>query len=570
MTAMTPSEAFVETLSANGVKTVFGIVGSAFMDALDLFEPAGIRFVSVAHEQGAGHMADGYARVSGRHGVCIAQNGPGISNFVTAIAAAYWAHSPVVCITPESGTGTMGMGGFQEVEQLPFFEKITKAQFHVNRSDRIAEMTARAFDLALFERGPTQVNIPRDFFYGQINVDIPRPLRLERSAGGPESLEQAAEMLAQAQFPVIISGGGVVMAGGVIETVALAEYLDAPVCASYLHNDAFPANHRLFAGPLGYNGSKAAMALMAQADVVLALGTRLGPFGTLPQYGIDYWPKNARIIQVDIDHRMLGLVKPVSVGVLGDARLAAREILQRLQGRSMTSHGNRQQRLDEIQRRRDEWERELDQACTSTASPIEPRRALRELERAMPDNAMVTTDIGNICSLANAHLRFNRPNSFFAAMSYGNCGYAYPTALGCKMAAPDRPAVAYVGDGAWGMSLNEVLTAVRENIPVTAVVFNNGQWGAEKKNQIDYYANRFIGTNLKNPSFAAVAQSMGAEGVCISQHDQLGEALRQACASNRPTVLEVMVTQSLGEPFRRDALKKPARMLEKYEAYSVA
>lgn len=570
MPTMTPSEAFVETLAANGVTDVFGIVGSAFMDALDLFEPAGIRFISTAHEQGSAHMADGFARASGRHGVCIAQNGPGISNFVTAIAAAYWAHSPVVCLTPESGTATMGYGGFQEVEQMPFFEKITKWQGHVNRPDRIAEFTARAFDLAMFERGPTQVNIPRDFFYGQIDVHIPTPLRIERSAGGPASLEAAAEMLAQAQFPVIISGGGVVMSGGVPECVALAEHLGAPVVASYLHNDAFPAGHELMCGPLGYNGSKAAMAVMSQADVVLALGTRLGPFGTLPQYGIDYWPKNAKIIQVDVDHRVLGLVKAISVAVLGDARLAAAAILERLRTKSPVALTNRDQRLAEVRRRKEDWENELNSQCAETGSPIAPRVALRELEKALPADAMVTTDIGNICSLSNSHLRFSQPNSFFAAMSFGNCGYAYPTAMGCKVAAPHRPAIAYVGDGAWGMSLNETLTCVRENIPVVAVVFNNGQWGAEKKNQIDYYANRFVGTNLKNPSFAQVAQSMGAEGIRVEHHDQVGEALRQAIASGRPTVLELMVTQALGEPFRRDALKKPARMLEKYEAYSVA
>lgn len=570
MPTMTPSEAFVETLVANGVTDVFGIVGSAFMDALDLFEPAGIRFISTAHEQGAGHMADGFARASGRHGVCIAQNGPGISNFVTAVAAAYWAHSPVVCLTPESGTATMGHGGFQEVEQMPFFEKITVWQGHVNRPDRIAEFTARAFDIARFERGPTQVNIPRDFFYGSIDVTIPNPLHLERAAGGPDSLRKAAEMLAQAEFPVIIAGGGVVMAGGVPEAVALAEHLGAPVCASYLHNDAFPSDHALMCGPLGYNGSKAAMAIMSQADVILALGTRLGPFGTLPQYGIDYWPKNAKIIQVDINHRMLGLVKPISVGIHGDAKLAAAALLDHLRGLNSKALGNRDQRGAEIKRRKDAWENELNSQCTDTSSPIAPRVALRELEKALPDNAMVTTDIGNICSLSNAHLPFKRPNSFFAAMSFGNCGYAYPTAMGCKVASPDRPAIAYVGDGAWGMSLNETLTCVRENIPVVAVVFNNGQWGAEKKNQIDYYANRFIGTNLQNPSFAQVAQSMGADGIRVEHFDQIGDALWQAATSTRPTVLELMVTQALGEPFRRDALKKPARMLDKYKAYSVA
>src|SRR6187551_327690 len=323
---MTPSEAFVETLVAQGVKDVFGIVGSAYMDALDLFPTAGIRFIPTVHEQGAGHMADGYSRASGRHGVCIAQNGPGITNFVTSVAAAYWAHSPVVVVTPETGSMTLGLGGFQETEQLPIFSKITKFQAHVNNKARMAELTGRAFDRATLEMGPTQLNIPRDFFYGDIECEIPRPLAIERGAGGEASLDQAAALLAQAKFPVILAGGGIVMGDTQADAVALAELLQAPVCASYLHNDAFPSRHPLWCGPLGYQGSKAAMKLIARADVVLALGTRLGPFGTLPQHGLDYWPKDAKIIQIDADPRMLGLVKPISVAVNGDAAEAAEEI----------------------------------------------------------------------------------------------------------------------------------------------------------------------------------------------------------------------------------------------------
>jgi sulfoacetaldehyde acetyltransferase len=572
MTRMTPSEAFVETLVAQGVTDVFGIVGSAYMDALDIFPAAGIRFISVAHEQGAGHMADGYSRASGRAGVCIAQNGPGITNFVTAIAAAYWAHSPVVCITPETGSATQGLGGFQETEQLPFFEKITKYQAHVSRPDRLAEFTGRCFDRALTERGPAQLNIPRDFFYGEVDVEIPQPIRVELPAGGPESLQAAADALAAARFPVIVSGGGVIMSKGVDAAIALAEYLGAPVVNSYLHNDSFPASHPLWCGPLGYQGSKAAMKLIAQADVVLALGTRLGPFGTLPQHDIDYWPKDATIIQVDSDPRMLGLVKKIGVGVCGDARRAADDILHRLQtsNAEIVAHGNRDQRKAEIDAQKQAWEDELDQWGQEDGSPIAPRRLLRELEKAMPESAMVTTDIGNICSVSNSYLRFEKPNSFFAAMSFGNCGYAFPTAIGARVAAPDRPAVAYVGDGAWGMSLQETLTCVREEIPVTAVVFNNGQWGAEKKNQVDFYADRYVGTNLRNPSFAAVAQAMGADGIKVDRPDQVGDALRQATASDRPTVLEIMATQELGDPFRRDALKKPVRLLDKYKAYTVA
>src|SRR6267143_3666796 len=220
---MTPSEAFVETLVAQGVTEVFGIVGSAYMDALDLFPLAGIRFISVAHEQGGGHMADGYSRVSGRHGVCIAQNGPGITNFVTSVAAAYWAHTPVVVITPETGTMTLGLGGFQGTEQLPIFSRITKYQAHVNNKARMAELTARAFDRALLELGPTQLNIPRDFFYGDIECEIPRPVAIERGAGGEKSLDEAAELLASAKFPVLLAGGGIVMANGQADVVELAE-----------------------------------------------------------------------------------------------------------------------------------------------------------------------------------------------------------------------------------------------------------------------------------------------------------------------------------------------------------
>jgi sulfoacetaldehyde acetyltransferase len=576
---MTPSEAFVETLVAQGVKDVFGIVGSAYMDALDLFPLAGIRFISVAHEQGAGHMADGYARVSGRHGVCIAQNGPGITNFVTSVAAAYWAHSPVVVVTPETGSMTLGLGGFQETEQLPIFSKITKFQAHVNNRARMAELTGRAFDRAQLEMGPTQLNIPRDFFYGDIECEIPRPIAIERGAGGEKSLDEAAEILAAAQFPVILAGGGVVMADGQAEAIALAEQLQAPVATSYLHNDSFPARHPLWCGALGYQGSKAAMKLIGKADVVLALGTRLGPFGTLPQHGLDYWPKNAKIIQIDADAKMLGLVKPISVGICGDAKAAARALSARLAQKKLACRANEASRLATVQSEKKAWEAELDSwthekdawsvEVSKDVEAMHPRQMLRELEKAMPDGAMVSTDIGNICSVSNSYLRFERPRSMFAAMSFGNCGYAFPTIVGAKVAAPDRPAIAYVGDGAWGMSFGELQTCVRENIPVTAVVFNNGQWGAEKKNHVDFYANRFIGVNLdKQPSWAAVAKAMGAEGVRVSSLSDVGPALRAAAAAQREgktTVLEMMVTRELGDPFRRDALALPVRHLEKYK-----
>jgi sulfoacetaldehyde acetyltransferase len=577
---MGPSEALVETLAAHGVTHVFGIVGSAFMDALDIFPPAGIRFVPVAHEQGAIHMADGYARASGRHGVCIAQNGPGVTNFVTGVAAAYWAHSPVVFITPETGSMTMGLGGFQETEQLPIFSKITRYQGHVNNPRRMAEIAARCFDRAMLEQGPSQLNIPRDYFYGEIETAIPTPMRIAHGAGDVASLDAAAELLAAASFPVIVAGGGVITAGASREAIELAETLGAAVCSSYLHNDSFPASHALWAGPLGYQGSKAAMKLIARADVVLALGTRLGPFGTLPQYGLDYWPKEARIIQIDSDPRMLGLVKPISVGVHGDARAAAAALLERVRNRRLAGAAGRAERLARIAAEKSDWEAEL-AAWTHERDPyslevaagssyMHPREMLRALESALPPDSMVSTDIGNICSVANSYLRFERPRSMFAAMSFGNCGYAFPVICGAKVAAPERPAFAYVGDGAWGISFNELLTCAREKIGVTVILFNNGQWGAEKKNHVDFYSRRYQGVNLENPSWAGVARAFGCEGVSIERPADIVPAVRAAAAAQsegRTTVLEMLVTRELGDPFRRDALSKPVRHLAKYQKF---
>ncbi|MEZ8862424.1 sulfoacetaldehyde acetyltransferase [Vibrio sp. 10N.222.54.B12] len=587
---MTPSEAFVETMVANDVTDMFGIMGSAFMDAMDIFAPAGIRLVPVVHEQGAAHMADGYSRVSGRHGVVIGQNGPGISNCVTAIAAAFWAHSPVVIVTPETGTKTMGLGGFQECNQLPMFQEFTKYQGHVTHPDRMAEYTGRCFDRAMSEMGPTQLNIPRDYFYGETQTEIPKPARLDRGPGGEKSLNEAADLIAEAKFPVIISGGGVVMADAVQECAALAERLGAPVVNSYLHNDSFPASHPLWCGPLGYQGSKAAMKLMAQADVVIALGTRLGPFGTLPQHGMDYWPKNAKIIQIDADNKMLGLVKKISVGICGDAKAAAVALAERLEGRALLCDDNKGARQDTVATEKALWEKELDEWTherdsfsldmieeNSHETPfsggeyLHPRQVLRELEKAMPEDVMVSTDIGNINSVANSYLRFEKPRSFFAAMSFGNCGYAFPTIIGAKAAAPHRPAISYAGDGAWGMSLMETMTCVRHNIPVTAVVFHNRQWGAEKKNQVDFYNRRFVAGELDNQSFAEIARAMGAEGITVDKLEDVGPTLQKAIDmqmnEGKTTIIEIMCTQELGDPFRRDALSTPVRFLDKYKDY---
>jgi len=565
---MTPSEALAETLVAEGVTDVFGIVGSAFMDLLDLFPAAGIRFIPCAHEQAAAHAADGLARVTGRPQACIAQNGPGALNFVSAITAAFWAHSPVVAITPETGSKGIGTGGFQEIDQLPYFQPSTKFQVRVNRPDRMAELARRCFYIAKAENGPTQLNIPRDYFYGLCEDDIYATPNVMRGPGASSQVAKAARMLARAKYPVILAGGGVSNATAIEETKALAEYLSAPVVNSYLHNDSFPADHPLSCGPIGYCGSKAAMRTIAKADVVLALGCRLGPFGTLPQYDMDYWPKNASVIQVDADHRVLGLSKRIALGIVADAKEFAQSLLTAIKSVAPDLKPNTARRKD-VSVEKDAWADELKRWSSSTSKLMHPRRFLKELSEAIPPGAIVTTDIGNNCSMANSYLRFSGARQHISALSWGNCGFAYGAAMGAKIGNPGVPVFALQGDGAYGISgLSEVMTAVRERIPVIAVVFQNYEWGAEKKNQVDYYAERYVGVNLReNPSYAQLAKDMGAEGYRVEDYKTVKDVVRAAVTAGKPAVIEAVIEGGknvLAEPFRRDALAMPTRLLKKY------
>lgn len=564
---MTPSEAIVETLLAEGVDHVSGIVGSAFMDMLDLFPEAGIQFVPVRHEQTAPHMEDAYGRITGKAGVVVGQNGPGMTNMVTSVAAANMAHTPMVVISPSAGTPTIGWDGFQEADQVSIFESITKATVKVTHPSRAADVLRTAFRLAYAERGPVLYDIPRDYFYGEIEEEILEPHQYrpdEKLRSSAEALDRAAELLANAENPVIIAGKGVVDAEAYETVKGIAERLTAPVAASYLHNDAFPYDHHLAVGPLGYMGSKAAMNLISEADVVLALGSRISVFGTVPQYGLDWFPKNAKIIQVDINPKQIARTHPVELGIVGDAKEAGEGILERLKTKVENGGPNRE-RIARIEEEKKDWEEEIVSEAMEDGDPMNPRRALLEVARALPEGGIVTTDIGNVCSTANSYFQFNQGRKYIAALTFGNCGFAYPAALGAQLARPDCPVVAVVGDGAWGMSLHEVSTAVEQGLPVIACVFNNKKWGAEQRNQVDFYNNRFVGSNIQGPNFAEVAKAMGAEGVHIEDPDDIKEAFENALASGKPTVLDIMVDgEQLAPPFRRDALNLPVRFLDKY------
>ena len=418
--------------------------------------------------------------------------------------------------------------------------------------------------------------MPRDFWTQVIDIDLPAIVEFERPSGGEAALDTAAEMLSNAKFPVILNGAGVVIGGGIDAAMKLAERLDAPVCCGYQHNDAFPGSHPLFAGPLGYNGSKAGMELIAKADVVLALGTRLNPFSTLPGYGIDYWPRNAKIIQVDINPDRIGLTKAVTVGVVGDAKKVAESLLEKL-GSGAGDKG-RAARKDVIVKIKSAWAQELtsldhedddpgttwnERARTREPKKMSPRMAWRAIQSALPKDAIISSDIGNNCAIGNAYPTFEAGRKYLAPGLFGPCGYGFPAITGAKIGCPDVPVVGFAGDGAFGISMNEMVSVGRDDWPaITMVIFRNYQWGAEKRNTTLWFDDNFVGTELdQQVSYAGIAKACGVTGVQVSTMDGLHDALTKAVDAQmkdgETTFIEVLLNQELGEPFRRDAMKKP-------------
>ena len=573
---MTTEEAFVKTLQMHGIEHAFGIIGSAFMPISDIFPQAGISFWDCAHEGSGGMMADGYTRASGKMSMMIAQNGPGITNFVTAVKTAYWNHTPLLLVTPQAANKTIGQGGFQEVEQMALFEDMVAYQEEVRDASRVAEVLNRVILNAKRASAPAQINMPRDFWTQVIDIDLPEIVSFERPNGGSDAIAQAAALLDSATFPVILNGAGVILADGIEASKKLAERLDAPVCVGYQHNDAFPGSHPLFAGPLGYNGSKAAMELISKADVVLCLGTRLNPFSTLPGYGIDYWPKDAKIIQVDINADRIGLTKKVSVGIIGDAKKVAEGIFEQLSGAA--GDAGRSERKAAIAQTKSAWAQQLSSMDHEEDDPgttwnqraraakpdwMSPRMAWRAIQSALPKDAVISSDIGNNCAIGNAYPSFEDGRKYLAPGLFGPCGYGLPSIVGAKIGCPDVPVVGFSGDGAFGIAVTELTAIGRGEWPaVTMIVFRNYQWGAEKRNSTLWYEDNFVGTELDTQvSYAGIAQACGLQGVQAHTMDELRDALNKAIEDQmkhgKTTLIEAMINQELGEPFRRDAMKKP-------------
>ncbi len=576
---MTTEEAFVKVLQMHGIEHAFGIIGSAMMPISDLFPEAGITFWDCAHEVNAGMIADGYTRSTGRMSMAIAQNGPGITNMVTPIITAYWNHTPLLLVTPQAANKTIGQGGFQEIKQMAMFEDCVCYQEEVRDPVRMAEVLNRVILKAKRGSAPAQINVPRDFWTQVIDIELPQIVDIAPPRGDADAIAEAAKLLSSAKFPVILNGAGVVLSGAIPASAALAERLSAPVCCNYQHNDAFPGSHPLSCGPLGYNGSKAAMEMISKADVVLALGTRLNPFSSLPAYQTEYWPKDAKLIQVDINADRIGLTKKVTVGIQGDARMVAEQIVDQLS--ETAGDAGREDRKNLVAQAKSRWAQELSsmdhedddegvtwnqRARNREPDRMSPRQAWRAIQAALPENAIISSDIGNNCAIGNAYPTFEEGRHYLAPGLFGPCGYGLPSILGAKIGRPNLPVVGFAGDGAFGISMNEMTACGRnEWKPITMVIFRNYQWGAEKRNTTLWFDDNFVGTELNvGVDYAKVAEACGLKGVKVETMESLTEALRTAIKEQMEdgvtTFIEVVLNQELGEPFRRDAMKTPVKV----------
>ncbi|HET8609378.1 MAG TPA: thiamine pyrophosphate-binding protein [Burkholderiales bacterium] len=560
MATLTGGNAVVEALKAEGVNHVFGLIGSAGMEVFDaLYDATEIRFIGVRDERTGIHMADGYARAAGRAGVFLAgQNGPGATNTVTGLAQAYAAYSPVVCLAGSLSSAHVYRDAFQEVDQQALFKPITKKTWTVTRAARIPEMVGEAFRTALAPRqGPVALNLPRDLLAETIDVALPlraaSPVAEITAAGDPAALRRCATLLAGATQPLIIAGGGIKNSRAHEPVLRLAEILHAPVVLSAGHGDAISCTHPLYGGQVGPRGNIVASDMAREADVILALGTRLGFNTTF--YSYDNLNPDAKIIQVEIEPTALGRFFPVEVAVHGDAGSVAAQLAEEL-----ASH-QAQAALTweaDFHQKRQKLIAERDAAGDRPAQPIQPAALFKALRDCTPDDAMFTMDAGTLCLQATDQLRYCRPPSLFTPLDFGLVGFSYACGLGVKLACPDRPVISLMGDGGFGMTLSEIGTAVSHGINTVCVVMNNGCWGAEKSYQRDFFGGRYIGADVPNPPYDRVAELYGAAGFRVERAEQIGDALAAALSCGKPAIIDVMVDPNALYSFRRDSFQHRA------------
>ncbi len=558
MTKLTGGQAAVEALKAEKVGHVFGLIGSATMEMFDaLYDASEISLIGVHDERTGTHMADGYARMSGRAGVVLAgQNGPGATNLVTGLGQAKAAYSPVVSIAGSLASSHVYRDAFQEVDQQALFTPITKKTWTATSADRVPEMVREAFRVAMTpRRGPVQLNLPRDVLSAQAEFDsfqTPETYRSQSLPAAPaEAIAQAAKMLAGASRPVIIAGGGIKNTGGQVQALALAEALNAPVVTSPGHGDAIPFGHPLNAGQMGPRGNIVASRLVREADVILALGTRIGFNATF--YSYDNINKDAAIIQVELEPTAIGRYFPVALGIWADAPTAATQLTEALT--QIKDRATADAWTDAYKAERQAYLAKRDADAQVDAMPIHPSGLFKTLRDVLPKDAAVTMDAGTLCLQATDALNYWTPKSLFTPLDFGLVGFSFACGLGIKLAAPDRPVISLMGDGGFGMTVSELSTAVDHGINTVTVVMNNGCWGAEKAYQRDFFGGRYIGADISSPPFDKLAELYGAKGYRADTLKGMAEAIEAALTCSKPAVIDVAVDPAALYSFRRDSFK---------------
>ncbi|MDI3338154.1 thiamine pyrophosphate-binding protein [Defluviimonas aestuarii] len=558
MTKLTGGQAAVEALKAEKVGHVFGLIGSATMEMFDaLYDASEINLIGVHDERTGTHMADGYARMSGQAGVVLAgQNGPGATNLVTGLGQAKAAYSPVVSIAGSLASSHVYRDAFQEVDQQALFTPITKKTWTATSADRVPEMVREAFRVAMTpRRGPVQLNLPRDVLSAQAEFDTfqtPETYRSQSVPAAPaEAIAEAAKMLAGASRPVIIAGGGIKNTGGHAQTLALAEALNAPIVTSPGHGDAIPFGHPLNAGQMGPRGNIVASRLVREADVILALGTRVGFNATF--YSYDNINRDAAIIHVELEPTAIGRYFPVALGIWADAPTAATQLTEaigRIKDRASADKWTAAYKAE-----RQAFLAKRDADAQVDAMPIHPSGLFKTLRDVLPKDAAVTMDAGTLCLQATDALNYWTPKSLFTPLDFGLVGFSFACGLGVKLAAPDRPVISLMGDGGFGMTVSELSTAVDHGINTVTVVMNNGCWGAEKAYQRDFFGGRYIGADISSPPFDKLAELYGAKGYRADTLKGMAEAIEAALTCGKPVVIDVAVDPAALYSFRRDSFK---------------
>jgi len=555
---MTGGQAAVQSLKKEKIKHVFGLIGSATMEIFDaLYQEKEINFIGVRDERTGTHMADGYARASNKPGVILAgQNGPGATNLVTGIAQAAAAFSPVVSIAGSFSTKDKVQDAFQGIDQQSLFKPITKKTWTIRETKKIPKIFSKAFNLAMSpRRGPVQINLPRNILSNSTKFNInqnEKSYETENfSKGNKKDIKKAVKIINSAIKPVIIVGGGIKYRGKYSEVIKLAELLNSPIVTAAGHGDAIPFNHKLNAGQMGPRGNPVASRLVKEADVIIALGTRLGFNSTF--YSYDNINKKAKIIQVELERKMLGRYFPISIGICADAATATKQIYNEIKKQKVILDVKNW--TNNYLKERTSYLNKRDKNNSLNKFPIQPAGLFKQLRYVLPKNSAITLDAGTLCLQATDALEYYNPPSLFTPLDFGLVGFSFACGLGVKVARPNKTVVSLMGDGGFGMTISELSTAVDYGINTITIVMNNKSWGAEKAYQKDFFGKRYIGADISSPPFDKIAQLYGAKGYKVNKISEVNQAVKAALKCNKPAVIDVDVDPKALYSFRRDSFK---------------